>query len=281
MMQIIQVYEPKSTVLKEFLYGYAFYQNTSNKPVIVRYLPNNMDFLIVNNHHCSFDFFQYKQQESFPVWLSTKCSNIKTIILFPNAKMVSMRFKPFAMKMFFDLTEESYKNDSSIVLTNLSTKLDMEIIYNNIINISDINYNIKFIENFLLLHLKEYSQEKITCFSKLINYIYQTQGRISVQELSSMAGLSHHQLIRRFKELTGRTPKQFIDIVKFQHASCSIKNYGLRFFYNNDASYYDQSHFINFFKKFSNLTPTEYQQKIQDLHINEQQKDLESTLLYI
>lgn len=81
----------------------------------------------------------------------------------------------------------------------------------------------------------------------------------SVKQLSAACFLSERQFQRQFKEYAGMGPKLFSRIVRFLFAanfygetSKSLTDIAL------DAGYYDQSHFIHDFKKFSNLQPHDF-----------------------
>lgn len=71
-------------------------------------------------------------------------------------------------------------------------------------------------------------------------------------------GLSQRQLRRYFELHIGASPKAFSQVVRFQNilkASHSLKNLKRnKIFY--DFGYYDQSHFINEYKRFYGCSPT-------------------------
>ena len=63
-----------------------------------------------------------------------------------------------------------------------------------------------------------------------------------------------------FKEHVGVTPKDFLKVIRFQNAiqqiekQISVKWTDIAY----DSGFYDQSHFIADFKKFSGYTPAQY-----------------------
>jgi AraC-like DNA-binding protein len=64
----------------------------------------------------------------------------------------------------------------------------------------------------------------------------------------------------KFSSYLGKTPKQFIRIVRFQsviqNLSCAGPKDLTRFTYDN--GYFDQAHFIKDFKNLSGYTPKEF-----------------------
>ncbi|MBT1689926.1 helix-turn-helix transcriptional regulator [Dawidia soli] len=84
--------------------------------------------------------------------------------------------------------------------------------------------------------------------------------RLKVEELAEQVGYSTRHLHTRFQQYFGMSPKQFIKLVKFNHA--------LKYIYEKDEAsslasiaevvgYHDQSHFIRDFKAICGKTPKE------------------------
>lgn len=84
--------------------------------------------------------------------------------------------------------------------------------------------------------------------------------RLKVEKLAEQVGYSTRHLHTRFQQYFGMSPKQFIKLVKFNHA--------LKYIYEKDEAsslasiaevvgYHDQSHFIRDFKAICGKTPKE------------------------
>lgn len=96
--------------------------------------------------------------------------------------------------------------------------------------------------------------------SNCLSMIHQTQGRISVTELSKRHHLSIRQLQRYFKDHFDIAPKQFISIIRFKYfykenflLKTSLYDY-------HDFGYYDQAHFIKDFRRRTGVSPLEAMQ---------------------
>lgn len=90
--------------------------------------------------------------------------------------------------------------------------------------------------------------------------LYATSGQVRVEDLANQAALSTSQFERRFKYLTGVTPKTMARVIRFE----SIRN---MLFIDpqrrttdlaQDFGYTDQAHFIHDFKAFASVTPGEF-----------------------
>lgn len=85
--------------------------------------------------------------------------------------------------------------------------------------------------------------------------------QVTIKEIVHKTGYTNKHLISLFGKYAGIHPKQYIKILKFQQAVQLLESgdvvkswVGLAL----DCGYYDQSHFINEFRRFSGLNPTAY-----------------------
>lgn len=96
------------------------------------------------------------------------------------------------------------------------------------------------------------SEDLIDAAIKMIN---NKCGKISVQTLSNNLNTSRRTLERKFKLLIGLTPKFYIRAKRLHYFFCQRHHSKDTFDSALAAEYYDQSHFIKEFKKFTGETP--------------------------
>jgi AraC-like DNA-binding protein len=91
-------------------------------------------------------------------------------------------------------------------------------------------------------------------------HIVRSQGDYSAQELVKLIGYSERQLERKFKKQVGIPPKTLSRIVRFQKFLAMTKEANTLTLARAAAAcgYYDQSHFIKDFTKFSGVSPMKY-----------------------
>jgi AraC-like DNA-binding protein len=117
------------------------------------------------------------------------------------------------------------------------------------------------VQSHLLLQLRRNGGfDKVVDFS--LNEIYQSNGQRSIEQLAAKTGLSNRQLIRRFDQKVGMSPKEFATIIRFIHATRLLKDeskslYDISYL----CGYYDHAHFFHDFKKFSGLNPGQFQER--------------------
>lgn len=123
---------------------------------------------------------------------------------------------------------------------------------------TDNHQRVNIISGFLQQRLHQ-AQQVPPGISEAIHFMIQSQGALSVADLSRKYFLSERQFERNFKAASGFSPKRFSKIVRFQAA---LQHYGRQAHTLTalayDCGYYDQSHFIHDFKTFSGYHPRHY-----------------------
>ena len=160
-----------------------------------------------------------------------------------------------ALPQLFCLPANEFTNQSADI--KMLCGKEGEILEEKIMLASDNNQRVKLASDFLIARLKNVRTEFRNIFSS-IKAIANSCQVMSVKALADNSFLSVRQFERRFKEFSGFSPKLFLRITRFnsvlnktfQHKSLAEIAY--------EYGYYDQSHFIHDFQKFSGCTPKEY-----------------------
>lgn len=95
---------------------------------------------------------------------------------------------------------------------------------------------------------------------EVLNRITDAEALPAIEELMHHSGLARRQFERRFKAVTGLSPALFMRIVRFQRSFRMLENgtAGSLTEVAMAAGYFDQSHFIRDFKRFSGMNPRRY-----------------------
>jgi AraC-like DNA-binding protein len=87
---------------------------------------------------------------------------------------------------------------------------------------------------------------------------------LPIGSLAADAGLRHPAFVARFRRATGSTPKRYAELVRFHRLIDRTPLPGVAPWSElaADGGYYDQSHVIRDFKRFSGYTPAEYHRRV-------------------
>lgn len=88
---------------------------------------------------------------------------------------------------------------------------------------------------------------------------------LSLDSLSQQVFVSKYYLIREFKKKIGLSPHRFQIQNRIRKAQQLLKNGSTMTETAQSTGFYDQSHFIKYFKKIVGITPTEYLDSLETL----------------
>jgi AraC-like DNA-binding protein len=111
-----------------------------------------------------------------------------------------------------------------------------------------------FLENKLT-----HQEKKSSYLSGIIRHAISTGTIQSVNEMANACNLSVRQIERDFKSLSGFSPRLFSKLTRFRSLMehMPYKEYSMADL-AYEFNYYDQSHFINEFRRFTGLAPSQY-----------------------
>ncbi len=128
-----------------------------------------------------------------------------------------------------------------------------------------VKMKIQLLQNFLVRQLDKNAPDAI--FDHCIGRISASKGLLTVAQLEKETGYSARWLNAKFSEHLGTGPKNLSEIIRFkqfyQVFSSGIEWQNLRT--HIYEYYYDQSHFIRAFKRFTGYTPTDLQNSMNEL----------------
>lgn len=110
-----------------------------------------------------------------------------------------------------------------------------------------------------------FKTNSITLIYQSLELIYASRGTISVQALANQLNCSTRHLRNLYDRHIGISPKRFSQIIRYQHSIRHLlqaKNSTAVLDLIAEHGYYDQSHFINEFKKFNKYSPNQWVQQV-------------------
>ncbi|HEY0668717.1 MAG TPA: helix-turn-helix domain-containing protein [Sphingobacteriaceae bacterium] len=146
--------------------------------------------------------------------------------------------------------------EESVSLDNFFPQSEILMVEDQIGSTENNRTKIDIIERFL--YSKLICQKPDHLVSQAIAKIYANNGMIRMRDLAADLYISQDAFEKRFRKVTGTTPKQFSSIVRMNAiirqtpSSHSFLNLAL------ENGYYDHSHFNKDFKLFTGQTPTKF-----------------------
>jgi AraC-like DNA-binding protein len=172
------------------------------------------------------------------------------------AANITIEFKPAGAYRFFYLNYRNIHN-KAFAFTDIFGA-STQFLEEQLANAQTIAKKIVLLQTFLSDRLER--QEGDFVFDYSVQKIINTQGSISLKELERKTGYTSRWLNIKFSEKMGISPKNFASICRFQSCYASFTQNPKMFlkekeFYNY---FYDQTHFIKDFKRFTGLSPLQF-----------------------
>jgi AraC-like DNA-binding protein len=166
---------------------------------------------------------------------------------------IGVQFSPLGLYRFFHIHLKDIKNDLNY-LTDLLGKTAKDI-EQQITDAETAGEKVRLIQSYLLFLFKK---ENDTLFEYCIQQIEMSYGGISMKQLEKLTGYSNRWLNLKFEERLGLSPKNFSSVIRFQNyykaiLSDTYKFRSIKPYYDH---YYDESHFIKDFKRFTGMPPS-------------------------
>ena len=171
-------------------------------------------------------------------------------------------FNPQGAYRFFRVRLNDIRNQIcslSDVLGGVAMQLEERIA-----NAVSVEEKIAVFQQFLLKQVM--LQEEDSIYEYCVAKILSSKGKISVKELENKTGYSSRWLNMKFSDKLGISPKNLSTIIRFKQYYNAVANNSELSFMRNDFYdlYYDQSHFMKEFKRFTGLSYSGFENSTND-----------------
>lgn len=175
---------------------------------------------------------------------------------------IVVEFNPQGAYRFFQISFNDIKNQIhplSDILGTMAGQLEEQIA-----NAERVEGKVALLQQFLLNQLMRNPEDSI--FEYCVSKITDSKGRITIQELEKKTGYSSRWLNMKFKDKLGISPKNLSTIIRFnQYYNAVANNNEMEFMQNAFYDhYYDQSHFLKEFKRFTGLSHAGFRKMTND-----------------
>ena len=173
-------------------------------------------------------------------------TSFKDSFIDSNTHLLGVCFKPAAFANFYRYASQHELTDQSIALERAdSFRID-----------SILKNPSRYLNGFFTDRMKHQRNP----LQEIVAGIHASAGQLSISELSKRNRISARQLERQFKMHIGISPKEYSNIIRFQHALNNIRTSGeTRSFLDIafDCGYYDHAHLSNEIRRHTGLSPSQ------------------------
>lgn len=176
---------------------------------------------------------------------------------------IIIEFNPLGAYRLFRLPYTEVKNqivDLSSLIGSGAEELQLQLA-----ETGAVDAKLELLQNYLLKRLENAAPDLI--YDYCINRIIVSKGLVTVAKLEKETGYSSRWLHTKFSEHLGTGAKNLAEITRFKQcyqaysAGNNLKSLKDHIYHY----YYDQSHFLRAFKRFTGFNPTELQNSINEL----------------
>jgi hypothetical protein len=171
-------------------------------------------------------------------------------------------FNPQGAYHFFRMRLNEIKNQIHPLTDILGTVAKQ--LEEKISNVESVDGKVALLQQFLL---KQFLlQEEDAIFEYCVAKIISSKGKITIKELEKKTGYSCRWLNMKFTDKLGISPKNLSTVIRFKQYYNALANNNELLFMKNDFYdfYYDQSHFMKEFKRFTGLSYSGFESKTND-----------------
>jgi len=246
-------YQP-SARLRPYIKAYRIME--SEEHATNRVLPNN-SIAIAFRLYGQISYINDSGQVALPsATISGLRKSVRLIHYQPKSAVLVVQFKETGMPAFFKHPLHELF-EYSVSLDNFLPSSEIARIEERLAEASNYDDKIAVIEMFLLSKLSGSKTDEL--IKAAVEKIYASTGQIKIRTLANSLYISQDALEKRFRKITGTSPKQFAFITKLN--AIIARNHG----YNGsfidlalDNGYFDQAHFNKDFKLFTGQAPVNF-----------------------
>lgn len=187
--------------------------------------------------------FLMKNEKAYLVGTMTRFKETEMDI---NTRLLGIRFSPGSFLAFFNYTP-LYE------IANRTVEMDCMLS----INAELVKSPFEFLNQLLLKNLKNPNRQLLD----QIQTIQQSKGNIKIEKLASLHFTTVRKLERNFNHWLGISPKEFVNLVRYQNAKAAIdqrKPDQSLLSIAVDFGYYDHAHLTNQFSRYMGSSPSVY-----------------------
>lgn len=186
-------------------------------------------------------------------------SEFKDLHLANEASLIIVVFQPDGINKLLGISAHAVRD--KIVSTEDMFGLEGLMFHEKLFDHPNLKDKLYLLNTYFLKLTPKHSLSNQILIQASLNFIIKNRGTITIKQLVKHTGYTERHIERAFSESIGISPKRFGNIVKLHSflkmlRDNSVQNNITAYCY--EAGYFDQSHLIKEFRKYTGITPTQY-----------------------
>lgn len=209
-----------------------------------------------------------KPMHAEPCWLYGQLSSYRDFSLSGNIDWIVVVLHPYAAHQLWNVPAMEWKDNFFPAKEVLGPAVDSVIA--GLLKTTTIQERIDLLDHWIF-HLSGNGKQAESLLLQAIHQIIASEGVISIHSLLQQLQVSERMLERKFKLTIGISPKQYSGIIRMNVSAKKLKrfqNHASLTSIAYEADYFDQAHFIKDFRKYTGITPWQYQHAVDPLALN-------------
>ncbi|MGG3575298.1 helix-turn-helix transcriptional regulator [Bacillus gobiensis] len=170
----------------------------------------------------------------------------------------------FGIRFYIETAHFALSHPISSITGNLVFLEDIwghetAFVWEEILNANRVEKIIQIVESKLKNRFEKHEFKSDGFLQTALNYMYAYKGNLQIRLLAEKISWSERSLRRTFQNELGISPKELLNIVRFQYLLQDLKQGSHSRFVDMalTSGYYDQPHLINSFKRYYGLSPSD------------------------
>ncbi|WP_433903679.1 DUF6597 domain-containing transcriptional factor [Sphingobacterium puteale] len=215
-------------------------------------------------------FLSVNQSQHLPhSFLYGQISHFRDLALNKQTSFIIIVFQPDGLHKLLGISAHELKDQ--IVLTQDVFGKPAVTLYENLGYLKKTDEKVHALNTFfynLVVQNKSSSQQVLPA---VLQYINRQKGLVTVEQMANYSGYTERHMERIFSQQVGMSPKKFVNIIQLHSFLKLLRNKPAEKDLTSicyEGGYFDQSHLIRAFKKYTGITPSEYLNNTTKLAIN-------------